>query len=119
MLCSVGFNGITGDGAEALAKAVLESASLTDFCSIPLVLLRENSVTELDLNYKGVGVPGAIVLSSLVPAATALTSLKYARKLKTHGEEVLAAADTPFVSLLAVCSTTASVQRVQCTSQRA
>ena len=57
---------------------VLESASLTDFCGIPLVSLRENSVTELDLNKKGVGVPGAIVLSSLIPTATALTSLKCA-----------------------------------------
>ena len=77
---SVGLNGLDGDGAAALAKAVLESASLTDFCGIPLVSLRENSVTELDLSNKGVGVPGSIVLSSLVPAATALTSLKCARK---------------------------------------
>ena len=84
MPCSVGFNYITGDGAEALAKVVLESASLSNFCGIPLVSLRKNSVTELDLNNKGVGVPGAIVLSSLMPAATALTSLKYARKLETH-----------------------------------
>ena len=84
MPCSVGFNDITGDGAEALAKVVLESASLTDFCSIPLVSLRENSVTELDLHNKGVGVPGAIVLSSLMPAATALTSLKYALKVEPH-----------------------------------
>ena len=58
---------------------VLESASLTDFCGIPLVSLRENSVTELVyLNEKGMGVPGAIVLSSLIPTATALTSLKCA-----------------------------------------
>ena len=79
---SVGFNDITGDGAETLAKTVLESASLTDFCGIPLVSLRANSVTELDLNDKGIGVPGAIVLSRLMPAATAMTSLKCACKLK-------------------------------------
>ena len=82
LLCSVGFNGITGDIAETLAKVVLESASLTNFCGIPLVSLRENSVTELDLNNKGVGVPGAIVLSGLMPTATAMTSLKYVCKLK-------------------------------------
>ena len=77
MLHSVGFNSITGDGAEQLAKVVLEHASLTDFCSIPLVSLRENSITELDLSgFKGVGVPGAIVLSNLMPTATALKSLK-------------------------------------------
>ena len=79
---SVGSNGITGDGAANLAKVVLESASLIDFCGIPLVSLRENAITELDLKGKGVGVPGAIVLSSLMPAATALKSLKCARKLE-------------------------------------
>ena len=51
---------------------------MTDFCGIPLVSLRENSITELDLEDKGVGVPGAIVLSKLLPSAAALTSLKYA-----------------------------------------
>ena len=75
---SVGFNSITGDGAESLANVVLEHITLTDFCSIPLVLLRENTITELDLSGKGVGVPGAIVLSSLLPSATALKTLKYA-----------------------------------------
>ena len=79
---SVCWNGITGDAAETLAKVVLESASLTDFCGIPLVSLRENSVTELDVESKGVGVPGAIVLSSLIPAATALASLKCVSKLE-------------------------------------
>ena len=73
---SVGFNSITGDGAEQLAKVVLEHPSLTDFCGIPLAGLRKNSVTELDLERKGVGVPGAIVLSSLLPDATALVTLK-------------------------------------------
>ena len=75
---SVGFNNITGDGAEQLAKVVLEHTSLTDFCSIPLVSLRENSITDLDLGDKGVGVPGAIVLSNLLPCATVLKTLKYA-----------------------------------------
>ena len=79
---SVGFNNIIGDGAEQLAKVVLEHTALTDFCSIPLVSLRENSITELDLSEKGVGVPGAIVLSSLLPSATALKALKYAASSK-------------------------------------
>jgi hypothetical protein len=61
-----------------LAKVVLEHTSLTDFCGIPLSLLRQNSMKELDLPGKGIGVPGAIVLSSLLPAATALSSLKCA-----------------------------------------
>ena len=55
---------------------------MTDFCGIPLVSLRENSITELDLEDKGVGVPGAIVLSKLLPSAAALTSLKCACRPK-------------------------------------
>ena len=75
---SVCGNDITGDAASQLANMALEHASMTDFCGIPLVSLRENSITELDLKFKGVGVPGAIVLSKLLPSAAALTSLKCA-----------------------------------------
>ena len=98
VLHSVGLNNITGDGAEQLAKVVLEHTSLTDFCSIPFVSLRENSITNLELNNKGVGVPGAIVLSNLLPSAMALKTLKYAA---THSARfrfrlLSVAADTPF-----------------------
>ena len=48
---------------------------MTEFCGIPLASLRDNSITELDLRRKGVGVPGAIVLSKLLPSAAALKSL--------------------------------------------
>ena len=77
-MCSVGFNKIIGDGAEKLAKVVLKHTVLSDFCGIPLVSLRQNAITELNLERKGIGVFGAIVLSSLLPSATALASLKYA-----------------------------------------
>ena len=75
---SVRSNSITGDAANHLATVVLEHAAMTDFCGIPLASLRENSITELNLEGKGVGVPGAIVLSKLLPSAAALTSLKCA-----------------------------------------
>jgi len=77
LLCdhSVCYNTITGDTADRLATVVLEHAAMTDFCGIPLASLRENSITELNLERKGVGVPGAIVLSKLLPSAAALTSL--------------------------------------------
>ena len=78
---SVGKNEITGDAADQLANVVLEHTSMTDFCGIPLASLRENSITELDLKDKGVGVPGALVLSKLLPSATALTALRYASSL--------------------------------------
>ena len=78
-LChSVCSNNITGNAANHLATVVLEHAAMTDFCGIPLASLRENVITELDLEVKGVGVPGAIVLSKLLPSAAALTSLKCA-----------------------------------------
>ena len=51
---------------------------MTDFCGIPLASLRENSITELNLEGKGIGVPGAIVLSEFLPSAAALTLLKCA-----------------------------------------
>ena len=57
---------------------MLEHPALTSFCEIPLASLRENSVEELDLGDMGAGVPGAIVLSSLLPSASALRSLKCA-----------------------------------------
>ena len=81
---SVSFNNITGDAADHLATVVLEHAAMTDFCGIPLASLRENSITELNLKYMGVGVPGAIVLSKLLPSAAALTSLKYACAARTR-----------------------------------
>jgi hypothetical protein len=62
----------------AVAAQVVASRRL-EFCGIPLTsLLRENSITELDLDSMGVGVPGAIVLCKLLPSAAALTSLKCA-----------------------------------------
>ena len=51
---------------------------MTNFSGIPLISLRENSITHLDLKQKGGGVPGAIGLSKLLPSAVALKSLKCA-----------------------------------------
>ena len=78
MCHSVGHSNITGNAANHLATVVLDHAAMTDFCGIPLASLRENSITELNLEDKGVGEPGAIVLSKLLPSAAALTSLKCA-----------------------------------------
>ena len=75
-LCSVGWNNITGDAAVTLADVVLGHATLSIFCDIPLTSLRENSVEELDLNNKGIGVPGAIVLSKLLLSNSSLKSAK-------------------------------------------
>ena len=73
---SVNKNSITGDAAQQLAKVVLEHPSITDFGGIPIKALRDNSVTELNIQDRGVGHPGGLVLSHLLPAATAVTSCK-------------------------------------------
>jgi hypothetical protein len=76
---------------------VLEHATMTEFCGIPLTSLRENSITELNLWRKGVGVPGAIVLSKLLPSVAALTSLKCACRPKVFAF-LSAPIDTPPLS---------------------
>ena len=75
-LCSVGNNDITGDAAETLANIVLEHTTLTIFCDIPLTSLRENTIEELDLEGKGIGLPGAIVLSKLLLSNSSLKTAK-------------------------------------------
>jgi len=67
-----------GDAAYHLATVVHEHVVMTEFCRIPLTSLRENSITKLDLGREGVDLPGALVLSKLLPSATSLTSLKCA-----------------------------------------
>jgi len=90
---NVGNNDIIGESAESLAKVVLEHKSLTDFCGIPLVSLRENTLEQLDLRRKGIGIPGAIVLSKLLPAATLLTTLRLDdNHLGTKGARLIGAA---------------------------
>eukprot|EP00966_Prymnesium_polylepis_P285703 6599675-Prymnesium_polylepis.2 len=51
-------NDVTGEAAQELANVVLAHGSLTDFNGIPLAALRANSLTELGLSGKGIGLPG-------------------------------------------------------------
>ena len=73
---SVNNNGIVGEAAEQLAMVVLAHGTLTHFGGIPMAALRKNSLTELDLSKAGIGVPGALVLASLLPEASALKTCK-------------------------------------------
>ena len=75
-LRSVNQNRIRGEAAEQLAKIVLDHKSLVNFGGILIDSLRNNSMDALDLEGKGIGVPGALVLGSLLPSATALRSCK-------------------------------------------
>ena len=72
----VGWNNITGYVAQELATVVLSMPMLEIFCNIPIKKLRADSLSELDLSGKGVGVPGALVLANLLPVAGALTVVR-------------------------------------------
>ena len=71
----VGFNNITGDSAQQLATVVLDKLNLEIFCSIPLKELRADSLSELSLRLKHVGVPGALVLAHFICVSKSLTSI--------------------------------------------
>ena len=64
-----------GEGSDTIAQAVLQHPALEVFCEIPMKQMSEDSLTELNLEYKGIGAHGAIVLSDLLKFSRALTSL--------------------------------------------
>ena len=66
-------NNIVGGGAAQLAAAVLGNLKIEMFNKIPIKEMRADSLSELDLSGKGVGVPGALVLAHLLPVTGALT----------------------------------------------
>eukprot|EP00900_Chrysochromulina_parva_P006654 jgi/Chrpa1/15990/Chrysochromulina_OHIO_Genome00024039-RA len=66
-------NNITGDGAEQLSAAVLGNLKIEMFNEIPIKEMRANSLTELDLNGKYVGVEGGMVVAGLIPVMGGLT----------------------------------------------
>jgi hypothetical protein len=68
-------NNIAGDGAVQLAAAVLGNLKIEMFNEIPIKEMRANSFTELDLNGKGVGVEGVMVVAGLIPVMGALTEV--------------------------------------------
>ena len=69
---SVGFNNITGDGAQQLATVVLDKPTFESFCGIPLKELRADSLSELNLMDKGVGAPGALVVAHFLRVSRSL-----------------------------------------------
>jgi hypothetical protein len=68
-------NKIAGDGAEQLAAAVLGNLKIEMFNEIPIKEMRANSLTELDLTGKDVGVEGVMVVAGLIPVLGALTEV--------------------------------------------
>ena len=86
---STALSDISGEGAQQLAAAVLAKPTLDVFSGIPLKELRANSLTTLDLNSKGLGVPEATVLADLLRSGSAsLTTLNLANNQLFPSEEV-------------------------------
>ena len=83
-------NNIAGDGAAQLAAAVLGNLQIEMFNEIPIKEMRANSLTELDLKGKDVGVEGVLVVAGLIPVMGSLTSLLLAEnELGDDGAEAL------------------------------
>ena len=54
---------------------MLDKPKLESFCNIPLKELRMDSLQELNLYDKGVGVPGALVVAHFLHVSASLTSV--------------------------------------------
>ena len=66
-------NNIVGDGAVQLSAVVLGNFKIEMFNEIPIKEMRADSFTELDMNGKGIGVEGGMVVAELIPVMGALT----------------------------------------------
>jgi len=68
-------NIIAGDGAAQLSAAVLGNLKIEMFNDIPIKEMRADSFTELNINGKGIGDEGIMVVAGLLPAMASLASL--------------------------------------------
>ena len=64
------------DGASQLAMAVLSNTKIEVFNEIPVKEMRANSLTELNLKNKHIGVEGGMVLAGLIPVMPSLTLVR-------------------------------------------
>ena len=78
-LLDVRGNDISGDGASQLSAAVLGNTKIEVFNEIPVKEMRADSLTELDLKKKYIGVEGGMVVAGLVPVMASLTSVSLLR----------------------------------------
>jgi len=75
---SVANNNIDGEGAQQLAKAVLNCSSLEVLSGVPIKKLRAGKLTKLDLQGKGLGATEGIVLAELIQLSQVLENLSVA-----------------------------------------
>ncbi len=68
-------NAISGEGASQLAAAVLSNDKIEKFNEIPIKEMRADSLTELNLSSKGIGIEGGMVVAGLMPLMGSLTEV--------------------------------------------
>ena len=92
-----------GDGSAALAGAVSEHQQIKKFCEIPVKQLRDDALTELDLNGKDIGTCGAMVLAHLLKFSRALTSVNLLMNDLGDGAAVVVAAAKQHGNIKTLC----------------
>ena len=70
-------NSIAGDGASQLSAAVLANTKIEVFNEIPIKEMRADSLTELNLEGKGIGLEGGMVVAGLVPVMGSIRSVRW------------------------------------------
>ena len=71
----VRYNDIDGDVASQLSAAVLANTKIEVFNEIPIKEMRADSIRELDLKGKSIGVVGGMVVACLVPVMSSITQV--------------------------------------------
>ena len=67
---------ICGEGASQLSAAVVSNLTIVVFNGMPIKEMRTNSLTELDLSQKEIGVVGSMVVVGLLQVMASLTSVR-------------------------------------------
>ena len=70
------YNKISGDGASQLSSAVLGNTKIEVFNEMPIKEMRADSLTELDLRKKSIGVEGGMVVAGLLPIMGSVMSVR-------------------------------------------
>jgi Ran GTPase-activating protein (RanGAP) involved in mRNA processing and transport len=83
-------NSFTGDAASQLSAAVVGNLNIEMFNEIPIKDMRADSIIELDLEEKKIGVEGIMVVAGLIPVMSSLTRVSLANtKLGEEGTKVI------------------------------
>ena len=83
-------NSFTGNAASQLSAAVVGNLNIEMFIEIPIKDMRADSIIELDLEEKKIGVEGIMVVAGLIPLMSSLTRVSLAKnKLGEEGTKVI------------------------------